>query len=111
MYQLLNELKIKCNIDCHKKDICYGKNGYNNFNDRILINNQAYKNNSKYSTLNQDLYCKQLKNVQSRSNSLNYIFNPYHEKYQSSLLPHSSSYSNINRPHYNANDYKYNIDY
>lgn len=111
MYQLLNGMNIKSDIDCQKNDIYSGRNGFINYNGRILINNQAYKNDSKYSTLNQDLYCKQFKNTPFRSNSSNYIFNRYHEKYGSSLLPHSSSYSNINRNIYNINDYKYNIDY
>ena len=108
MYQL-NGLKIKYDFDCQKNDIFSGQKGFNNCNDRILIHNQTYKNDSKYSTLNRDLYCKQLRNVPFRSNSSNYILNPNYEKCQPSYLPHSSSYSNINRTHYNTNNN--NIDY
>ena len=111
MYQSLNGMNIKYDIDCQKNDIYSGKKGFINYNGRILINNQAYKNDLKYSTLNQDLYCKQFENAPFRSNSSNNIFNPYHEKCISSILPHSSSYSNINRNNYNINDYKCNIDY
>jgi len=107
MNQLLNGLNFKYGIDCQKNDIYSGKNIFNYYNGRTLINNEIYKTDSKYSTLNQDLYCKQ--KVPFRSNSSNYIYNSYKDK--SSILPHSSSYTNINRTHYNSNDYKYNINY